>query len=187
MSEHTVTLKHYDIREDIRGNYEFPCKRPAGAYFGYGELERVTLAPLEILQKDARYIAWMDRTGLYRSYSKMGPQALRNKKSHRDEFRFWYPHGFDHTTMWRRKGERQPCLLLTEPYVKPTDQELAVWDDYTSTLGLEYTLIEPSPKSLWYPDSTWMIFWWNPDKMAFDDFLMDHPDADEVHATMRKL
>ena len=108
----------------------------------------------------------MDKTGLTPSNSKYPLSALAHKYS--ASLRYDYPNGFDHTTVWRKPGDRFPLLVLTEPYDHLNHDETSIWDNIAKTFGLKYEIIEKSPSSLWYPDSTAMVFWWCPKYYDFD-------------------
>ena len=56
------------------------------------------------------------------------------------------------------------------------------WDDNCDERGLEYKIYEPSDKSLWLPNSTYMIFWWCPEFFNLDDIqeVMTHSDFESI-------
>jgi len=125
-----------------------------------------------------RYINFMDETGLIRSGNNFSIQGLKHKRggsygSH--------PDGFDHTTQWRRKGESFPLFILTEPYHLPNDEGIAKWDRCAKYYDVSYIIYPPSDQSLWYPNRTYMVWWWSPQHTDFDPkYLMRHKKADEV-------
>jgi hypothetical protein len=136
----------------------------------------------EISLKDLRYINYSDIIGFVRSRASELPKLCHKNPYH------YYPNpvGFDHTTYWRKIGIRYPLFCLTEPYHLPSNYEKSLEEekDYYKTRGmnLEYKIYEPSEKSLWVPNKTYMIFWWCPDYFNFKEYeelLMSHQNANE--------
>lgn len=151
--------------EQVRYIVQYKTKH-AKKHFGRWFYEHDKLCHPSILIKDLRYIVWMDKTGLTPSNSRYPLSALAHKYNERLSYE--YPCGFDHTTVWRKPGDRFPLLVLTEPYDHFNHDEMPGWDNIAQTLGLKYEVIAKSPSSLWYPNSTAMVFWWCPKYYDFD-------------------
>lgn len=159
----------------------FESKHPEAFYKQHGPpfLVAGTACHQENVSRDARYTRWMDRNGLIRSGNNYGVEALVRKRD--EHHRGSWPYGFDHTTQWRFKGASYPLVILTEPYDLPRTKDRDYWDMIAQKYNLLYKVYEPSDKSLWYPDQTYMVFWWAPGEFDFDeDMLMGHETADEV-------
>lgn len=136
--------------------------------------------------KDLRYINWSDKTGFIRSRA-----YSVNSLSHKLPGRWFHnPVFFDHTSYWRKPGDRYPSFCLTEPYgIKDEEvfeKEINNNCDSHDTLrlierfNLRSKFFSPSEKSLWLPNSTAMIFWWCPNCFDFEEheeLLMSHEDA----------
>lgn len=165
---------------DERGCVSFDAKHDASYYKKYKmDLSDRVGCHYSISLKDLRYINWVDKTGFVRSRSE-DLRALAHKRP-RSRHLFQNPPGFDHTSWWRKPGDRLPLFCLTEPY-HLNDAEIAGWEDVQDKFGLQYKIFPKSPKSLWVPNSTYMIFWWCPDYFDFDEhekLLMSHEDANE--------
>jgi hypothetical protein len=136
---------------------------------------------ISISIKDLRYINWSDKTGFIRS----GAHYI-SSLAHKNPRRLIYnPRFFDHTTYWRKTGDRWPSFCLTEPYtdrLKYIIDEIEGDNELISEYNLKIKIFMPSEQSLWYPNSTAMIFIWNPDYFDFDanrKLLMSHEDASE--------
>ena len=115
-----------------------------------------------------RYIEFMDKHDFVKSGNKYGIAALAHK---RPSDGFCYPAGFDHTKEWRRKGESFPLLITTEPYDRPSKEELNIWNFLCEQYNLQYQIEEPSKNSLWYPDRTYMIYFWCPKYYQFEEYF----------------
>lgn len=124
-----------------------------------------------------RYINWSDITGFIRSR-----RFELSTLGHKIKEEYHIPRGFDHTTYWCKAGEKWPLFCLTEPYPKITDDEKENFECLAERHGLKYKIYDPSEKSLWYPKSTYMIFWWNPKYFDFEEnqkLIFSHEDATE--------
>ncbi len=130
-----------------------------------------------LVEMKCRYINFMDNNDIVKAKFLHGIQTLDHKRSYKYAYR--QVHGFDHTTGWRRKGDKFPLFILTEPYCKPNEEELECWNDYCKKWGLKFKIFPPSQKSLWN-DSTYMIFWWCPKYYTFEENLMKHDDFDDL-------
>ena len=171
-----ITMK---FREGNRyGSISFSTKHPADYYSGRNFSFRDTFLHEEYIYKMFRYLAWMDDLDLLPSGSNYSVPALAHKQpcDHR-----CHPIGFDHTSMWRKKGDRHPLLVITEPYDLPRDEERFVWDLICKDFGLEYKIFEPSEKSLHYPGRTYMIYWWCPKYFEWSDNLLNYRTDSEVY------
>lgn len=128
----------------------------------------------ESAYKAKRYIQWVD-TNNFICCSRRNVLSSLNGSRLGD---YRSPIGFDHTSQWRRIGDRDPILTLTEPYAHV---DFNKFQEHADHYKLSFKAFEPSPKSLWYPNSTCMIFFWNPKKFDFDEsMLMGHPDSEYV-------
>jgi hypothetical protein len=129
-------------------------------------------------EKNCRYVKWMDKTGFIRSGCSYGLSGLTH---HMKGTRGTYLQGFDHTTMWRRKGDRWPLFVLTEPYDLPDEECLFTWNDYCIENKVAFKIHEPSELSLWFPNRTYMIFWWCPHFFKMEDsVVLSHDGFDKV-------
>lgn len=130
--------------------------------------------------KNLRYLNWSDKTGFVLS----GNYRLLNV-CHKRPYTWCNEDGFDHTTFWRRPNERFPLFCLTEPYHLPAKEYYKSFeltrDEYKAKgNNLEFLVLEPSEKSLWVPNSTYMVFWWCPDYFDLKanlHLLLSHEDA----------
>tara|TARA_R110002126_G_scaffold200505_1_gene348099 strand:- start:382 stop:957 length:576 start_codon:yes stop_codon:yes gene_type:complete len=123
----------------------------------------------EMLDQTHRDIEFMDRTGFVDSGCKSPVLGLKHKYT--APYGEWsfnpYCYGggenicFDHTTVWRNKGDHWPKLILTEPYGF-SDDDREKCDDICKESGYRYKAFNPSEKSLWN-DGCYMIFWWHSD------------------------
>ena len=123
----------------------------------------------EMLDQVHRDIEFMDRTGLIASGFCDYMQGLEHKRRSYSRCRYtpieenWKSNpksiGFDHTTVWRTKGERWPLLVLTEPY-NISKEEIQKFDDICDNSDYRYRVFPPSKESLWN-DHCYMIFWWS--------------------------
>lgn len=149
---------------------------------------------VELCEKDHRYINWSDRNHLILSSCFRIPNLCRKMPSSSEWYRV--QPGFDHTTFWRTEANKYPYLCLTEPYclnegdISYRDETFEQLKIYWKSLGynLEYKIYEPSEKSLWYPNSTYMVFWWCPDYFDFfanEDSLMGHESHDDLKKRMK--
>lgn len=126
------------------------------------------------LQK-LRYVNWSDHTGFVRSSS----YQLRCICRKRRRSYFQNPQGFDHTTYWCRPGEKFPLFCLTEPY--DYKHQNFDFEKAKKTWLIDYKIFKPSSKSLWFPNSTYMIFFWCPaifNFESYEDLLMSHEDSE---------
>lgn len=130
-----------------------------------------------------RYINWSDHTGFVCSTS----YDLSNLCHKRPRKYLHNPRGFANTTFWKMPGDKFPLFCLTEPHGKSllsSDEPSTFLDDIQlpgehiqSGLNLKYKLFNPSEKSLWRPNFTYMIFWWCPEYFDFEVYeklLMSH-------------
>ena len=130
--------------------------------------------------KDFRYINWCDIAGLVPSKC-YNLASLDHKR--RDDFRV--PPGFDHTSFWRFPNGRWPDFCLTEPYIEKFYHYKNDYKEYAEKIGLECQIYEPSEKSLWYPNSTYMILFYSvKHSLGFgytlkdiENLLFSHEDA----------
>ena len=98
----------------------------------------------------------------------------------RREYRI--PRGFDHTSYWRNPGEKWPLFCLTEPYREISSEDKENFESLAYDNELKYKIYDPSEKSLWYPNSTYMIFWYNPKYFDFENnekLIFSHENASE--------
>jgi hypothetical protein len=123
----------------------------------------------QLALKDARQLIWADHVGLVPSRCDPVYGLIRRHKWFFNEFKNEF--SFDHTSTWRKDGERFPVLTITEPYhpfsdtatqgvITIGDKELCWIDCGATTFGL------------WYPPSTHMVFIWNPERYNFDKELL---------------
>lgn len=127
--------------------------------------------------KKIRYLKWLDNNDFVISRNRYSVSGLAHKRT------FIIPSGFDHTINLRKKGERFPSLIITEPYNLPRKDDLERWKNICDHYDLEYKIFDPSSKSLWYPyDSagTYMIFWWCKKYQSFDPEWMNHKTYEEI-------
>jgi hypothetical protein len=128
----------------------------------------------ESAYKAMRYIQWMDINDFIPCYRRDVLSSLNGSRL--GDCRI--PLAFDHTTQYRRIGDRDPILTLTEPY---DSIDFNKFQEHADHYKLSFKAFKPSTKSLWYPNSTCMIFFWNPKKFDFDEsMLMGHPDSEYV-------
>jgi len=169
-----ITL-HFNNREDY-GSVTFNAKHDEKFYLKKKLLYKTQITrscDSSLILKHFRYINWSDKTGFLRAKS-CTLQGLNHKRPTWSQL----PLGFDHTSYWRRPNEMFPLLILTEPY-HIDDKEIEGFN-YISSDVLKYAIIKPSEKSLWVPNRTYMIFWWNPKYFDFDAniySLLKHEDA----------
>jgi hypothetical protein len=131
-------------------------------------------ATKETAYKMKRYIQWIDLNDLIPCERRDVLASLNG--SRKGDYRI--PTLFDHTTQYRRIGDRDPILTLTEPY---DHVDKAKFQEYADHYKLSCKIYDPSTKSLWYPNSTNMIFYWKPNRFDFDELkLMGHPDSEYI-------
>jgi hypothetical protein len=128
----------------------------------------------ETAYKIKRYIQWIDLNDLILCERRDVLASLNG--SRRGDWRI--PTLFDHTTQYRRITDRDPILTLVEPY---DTIDKTKFQEYADHYKLSCKIYDPSPKSLWYPNGTSMIFYWNPNRFDFDESkLMGHPDSEYI-------
>ena len=123
------------------------------------------LAHHEMLDQLERDILFMDRTGFVASRHQSPLHGLNHQykgtKSYYEDWRKYpYDVGFDHTTAWRRVGEKWPILVITEPYYFGRT-EIGRWQEIYLNGVYKWFSIKPSKNSLWN-DSCYLNFWWCP-------------------------
>ncbi len=112
----------------------------------------------------SRYIKWCDTHNLRKSRSYCLSSLRRSR------IRSWHTFPFfDHTTFWRKEGEKFPCLCLTQPYGERFENNKD-HVEFITDLGFEVNWFKPSEYSLHY-HSTYMIFISDPKYFKFDEKL----------------
>lgn len=126
----------------------------------------------ESAEKDIRYCAFHDQTDLVRASLRYGLGHLSKTKP-----ASWFrPSGFDHTSQYRKPNETRACIHLTEPY-HIDDKTLKHWNELSDKFHITYKIFEKSEHSLYYPNQTFMVFWWCPDLYTPDwNVLMGHQE-----------
>ena len=139
----------YYSDEEVFGSITFDAKHDMKYYKKYGmDLGEANYAGYECALHHLRYIDWSDRAGFVPSKNSM-LAALGHKA-----YQSWtYEEGFDHTTFWRKPGDRWPSFCLTEPYARVSPIEfLKVKEKYKKYASpFEYKFFHPSSKSIWFP------------------------------------
>tara|TARA_R110000868_G_scaffold160394_1_gene389930 strand:- start:203 stop:739 length:537 start_codon:yes stop_codon:yes gene_type:complete len=176
----TILVRYY--KEDNRhvDVHEFESVHDYRWYDKYKMFNIREIKPSkEYAHKMERYIRWSEHVGLVRSKRRWPLLALKRKQASQYEPN---PPGFDHTSVWRRPGESWPILVLTEPYRHATnDEERTEWQKISDESGLSFKEFKASNRSLHYPMSTRMVFWWNPKTLDFDEKLfMGHAEMEYV-------
>lgn len=136
------------------------------------------LAYFDTMMTKIRYAKWLEYNNLQIERKWCGLCTLDKK---RDCMLFEDRKMFDHTDFFKRPDE-DVSICLTQPYIHAFKEEDCA--DKIEYLKNKYTLdckiYAPSQKSLWYPDRTYMIFWWSKKYGAFDPKWMDHKDAKDI-------
>jgi len=177
-----ITCNYRDDEEF--GSVSFDCKYDEKYYKKYDmNFFSANYCGKETCIKNLRYLNWSDTTGFVISRSYSLPYLCHK----RPRSYFHNPRGFDHTTFWRKPGDKWPSFCLTEPYSSNNvdwQEELLLEPSHEyRNFNYKYKIFPKSEKSLWYPNSTNMIFWWCPDYFDFEEnenLLMSHIDASEL-------
>ena len=131
-------------------------------------------------EKEFRYANFQDKTGLVKASWRYKLKGMEKDSRNPN---LWKNCNFDHTTCWRYPGKhRQGVVLLNEPYDISNIKRLELLVDISD---LEMKVFDPSEKSLWYPNGTYMIFIWCPDHTIFDPSWISHPDWSDLQNTLK--
>ncbi len=164
--------------EKIKGTISFNAKYGEEHYKKYKLLSPNVACGKEISIKNFRYLNWSDITGFVPSSA----YNLPNLSHKRPQLYCWRPSIFDHTSFWREPGDKFPLFCITEPYNRMNDDDLKTLYKCSKQYDLEYKIYDPSKKSLWVPNSTYMIFFWDKKYFNFSDhesILFSHSDSDQ--------